>query len=89
MKSSRSEFIDIRGLRTHVRHWGPEDAPRLFLLHGWLDVSAAFQFTVDALKQDWHVIAPDWRGSICARTTRRLRTWRISIPASLTSRCPN
>ncbi len=63
MKSSRSEFIDIRGLRTHVRHWGPQDAPRLFLLHGWLDVSAAFQFTVDALKQDWHVIAPDWRGN--------------------------
>ena len=27
MKPSRSEFITIRGLRTHVRHWGRDGAP--------------------------------------------------------------
>jgi pimeloyl-ACP methyl ester carboxylesterase len=27
-----------------------------------MDSSATFQFVVDALKQSWHVIAPDWRG---------------------------
>ncbi|WP_347251177.1 alpha/beta fold hydrolase, partial [Zoogloea sp.] len=32
------------------------------MLHGWMDVSASFQFIVDALASDWHVIAPDWRG---------------------------
>jgi pimeloyl-ACP methyl ester carboxylesterase len=32
------------------------------MLHGWMDVSASFQFVVDALRQSWHVIAPDWRG---------------------------
>lgn len=32
------------------------------MLHGWMDVSATFQFLVDALQGDWHVIAPDWRG---------------------------
>jgi pimeloyl-ACP methyl ester carboxylesterase len=32
------------------------------MLHGWMDVSASFQFVVDALQHDWHVIAPDWRG---------------------------
>ena len=32
------------------------------LLHGWMDVSASFQFLVDALSDDWHVLAPDWRG---------------------------
>jgi pimeloyl-ACP methyl ester carboxylesterase len=32
------------------------------MLHGWMDVSASFQFLVDALTRDWHVIAPDWRG---------------------------
>lgn len=62
MKPARSEFIDIRGLRYHVRHWGRDDAPMLFMLHGWMDVSATFQFLVDALARDWHVIAPDWRG---------------------------
>ncbi|MDE2430714.1 MAG: alpha/beta hydrolase, partial [Burkholderiales bacterium] len=59
---SRSEFISIRGLQYHVRHWGKEDAPKLVMLHGWMDVSASFQFVVDCLQQDWHVIAPDWRG---------------------------
>jgi pimeloyl-ACP methyl ester carboxylesterase len=34
----------------------------MFLLHGWMDASATFQFVVDALAHDWHVIAPDWRG---------------------------
>ena len=62
MKSSRSEFITVRGLRYHVRHWGSDDAPKLFMLHGWMDVSASFQFVVDCLQRDWHVIAPDWRG---------------------------
>jgi pimeloyl-ACP methyl ester carboxylesterase len=62
MKSSRSEFLAIRNLRYHVRHWGSEDAPKLFMLHGWMDVSASFQFVVDCLRHDWHVVAPDWRG---------------------------
>jgi len=34
----------------------------MFLLHGWMDVSASFQFMVDALRADWDVYAPDWRG---------------------------
>jgi len=32
------------------------------MLHGWMDVSASFQFVVDALDPDWRVVAPDWRG---------------------------
>lgn len=62
MKISRSRFVDVRGLRLHLREWGGEGAPRLYLLHGWMDASASFQFIVDALVHDWHVIAPDWRG---------------------------
>lgn len=62
MKSSRSEWIPIRGLQYHIRHWGEPDAPILFMLHGWMDVSASFQFLVDHLQGGWHVIAPDWRG---------------------------
>ncbi len=62
MKFSRSEFLTIRGIQYHLRHWGDDNAPLLFMLHGWMDVSASFQFLVDALQRDWHVIAPDWRG---------------------------
>ncbi len=49
-------------MRYHVREWGDSTAPRLFMLHGWNDVSASFQFIVDELESDWHILAPDWRG---------------------------
>ena len=62
LKPSHSEFIPIRGLQYHVRHWGDAAAPKIVMLHGWMDVSASFQFVVDSLKLEWHVIAPDWRG---------------------------
>jgi pimeloyl-ACP methyl ester carboxylesterase len=32
------------------------------MVHGWMDVSASFQFVVDAMQQDRHIISPDWRG---------------------------
>jgi pimeloyl-ACP methyl ester carboxylesterase len=66
LNKSESLFLDVRGLRYHVRRWPPPSghpgAPKLFLLHGWMDVSASFQFVVDALHADWDVYAPDWRG---------------------------
>lgn len=62
MRKSESVFLDVRGLRYHVRRWPCPGAPRLFLLHGWMDVSASFQFMVDALQREWDVHAPDWRG---------------------------
>jgi pimeloyl-ACP methyl ester carboxylesterase len=62
MKPSRSEFVPVRGLDYHVRLWGDAAAPKIFMVHGWMDVSASFQFLVDALRRDWFVIAPDWRG---------------------------
>jgi len=62
MKTSSSIYLDVRGLRYHCRVWGEADRPKLFMLHGWMDVSASFQFLVDALQGDWQVIAPDWRG---------------------------
>ena len=62
MRPSTSQFVDVRGLRYHVRTWGDARARKLILLHGWMDVSASFQFLVDALSADWQVLAPDWRG---------------------------
>ena len=62
MKPSESLFFDIRGLRYHVRHWSGKSARKIVLLHGWMDVSASFQFLVDAMAPDWDIYAPDWRG---------------------------
>lgn len=62
MRASESLFFDVRGLRYHVRHWPSRGAPKIVLLHGWMDVSASFQFMVDELRREWDVYAPDWRG---------------------------
>jgi len=62
MKPSESQFLQIRELRYHVRRWANPGAPKMVVLHGWMDVSASFQFMVDALRRDWDVYAPDWRG---------------------------
>ena len=62
MTESRSEFPTVRGLRHHVRQWGTPGAPKLFALHGWMDVSASFQFVAQTLAKRWHLLAPDWRG---------------------------
>ena len=62
MSSARSQFVDLRGMRHHVLTWGERSAPKLFFLHGWMDVGASFQFLVDELKGSWHVVAPDLRG---------------------------
>src|SRR5437660_7854597 len=59
MTPSHSQFVMLRGMRHHALTWGDASAPKLFLLHGWMDVGASFQFLVDALTRDWFVVAPD------------------------------
>lgn len=61
---ARTEFVPIRSLQYHVRLWGTPTAGSapLVLVHGWMDVSASWQFVVDALARDRFIIAPDWRG---------------------------
>ncbi|HWI11157.1 MAG TPA: alpha/beta fold hydrolase, partial [Burkholderiaceae bacterium] len=66
-RASRSRFVTLRGLRHHVLEWGDAalatpQRPSLLMQHGWMDVAASFQFVVDALAADRHVLAFDWRG---------------------------
>jgi pimeloyl-ACP methyl ester carboxylesterase len=67
LRASRSRFVSWRGLRHHVLEWGDAamvtpQRPPLLMLHGWMDVAASFQFVVDALATERHVLAFDWRG---------------------------
>jgi pimeloyl-ACP methyl ester carboxylesterase len=66
-RPATSRFVTARGLSHHLLEWGsPALAtparPTLVMLHGWMDVAASFQFVVDALPTERHVIALDWRG---------------------------
>lgn len=64
LKPSRSEYLSVRHVNYHIRIWGEPDGstPPLVLAHGWMDVSASWQFMVDALRSSRWILAPDWRG---------------------------
>jgi pimeloyl-ACP methyl ester carboxylesterase len=64
-RAATSRFVELRGLTHHLNVWGERRGatqPLLLMMHGWMDVGASFQFTVDALRDDRHVVAADWRG---------------------------
>lgn len=61
-------FKPVRMHDYHVHTWGQAESsrPPLFLVHGWMDVGASYQFMVDAMDDEFFanrlIIAPDWRG---------------------------
>ena len=83
MKESTSVYVPVRGLNYHCRTWGDEGSPRLFLLHGFQDGSASWQFTVDAFRRDWYVIAPDWRGYGLSDSSGADTYWSQDLVAAL------
>lgn len=67
---SCTKVLPIRGVNYHLRIWGQPSStlPSAFLLHGWMDVAASWQFVVDEwldrmpASNQRLLIAPDWRG---------------------------
>ena len=49
-------------LRLHYVDWGNEGAPAMLLVHGGRDHCRNWDWVAQALKSDYHVIAPDLRG---------------------------
>ena len=54
-------FISQR-LKLRYVDWGNPEAPPLILLHGGRDHARSWDWTAEALRSRWHVIAPDLRG---------------------------
>jgi pimeloyl-ACP methyl ester carboxylesterase len=49
-------------LRLHYVDWGNPGKPPLLMVHGGRDHCRNWDWTAAALREDWHVIAPDLRG---------------------------
>ena len=49
-------------LRLHYVDWGNPDAPPLLLVHGGRDHCRNWDWLAGALRDDWHILAPDLRG---------------------------
>ena len=54
-------FISQR-LRLHYVDWGNPEKPLLLLIHGGRDHCRNWDWTAEALRDDWHVVAMDHRG---------------------------
>lgn len=57
-----SHFFVSQRLRLHYVDWGNPDKPLLLLVHGGRDHCRNWDATALALRDDWHVVAPDLRG---------------------------
>ena len=57
-----SNWYVSQRLRLHYVDWGNEDAPPLLLVHGGRDHCRNWDWVAEALREDYHIIAPDLRG---------------------------
>ncbi len=57
-----SSYYVSQRLKLHYVDWGNESAPTLLLVHGNKDHARSWDWVARALRDDYHVIAPDLRG---------------------------
>jgi pimeloyl-ACP methyl ester carboxylesterase len=57
-----ARYFQSQGLRLHFTDWGNPLAPPLILVHGGLDHSRSWDHLAQALRINFHVVAPDLRG---------------------------
>jgi pimeloyl-ACP methyl ester carboxylesterase len=62
MSGPTSQFYISQRLRLHYVDWGNEGAPPLLMVHGGRDHCRNWDWVAEALKDDYHIIAPDLRG---------------------------
>jgi pimeloyl-ACP methyl ester carboxylesterase len=62
MQGPTSHIYFSQRLRLHYVDWGNEDAPPMLLVHGGRDHCRNWDWVAEALRHDYHIIAPDLRG---------------------------
>ena len=58
----QARYYQSQGLRLHFTDWGNPSAPPLLLVHGGLDHGRSWDHLAQALRPNFHVVAPDLRG---------------------------
>lgn len=62
MEGPTSHSYFSQRLRLHYVDWGNDDAPPMLLVHGGRDHCRNWDWVAAALRDDYHIIAPDLRG---------------------------
>lgn len=58
-QDGRSGFVRVADRQVHYLEWGPADGPPVIAMHGGGQTSYMFEETGSALRDRYHVIAPD------------------------------
>lgn len=58
----RTSSLQLNGVAHRIYSWGSPRLPKLFLVHGWLDTGASFDFLTPYLEKKFHCISLDLRG---------------------------
>ncbi|WP_375289840.1 alpha/beta fold hydrolase [Qipengyuania sp.] len=62
MTGPTSQTLISQRLRLNYFDWGNHDKPPLVLVHGGRDHARSWDWTAEALRDDWHIVAMDHRG---------------------------
>src|SRR5256885_2169085 len=62
MPGPTSHTFFSQRLRLHYVDWGNPTKPPLVMLHGGRDHCRNWDWAAEALRDDWHILAPDLRG---------------------------
>ena len=62
MQGPTSHIYFSQRLRLHYVDWGNEGAPPMLLVHGGRDHCRNWDWVAEALRDEYHIIAPDLRG---------------------------
>src|SRR5258708_38518649 len=62
LPAPEARYYQSQGLKLHFADWGNPQAPPLILVHGGLDHCRSWDHLAQALRADFHVVAPDLRG---------------------------
>lgn len=66
LDAPQARYYQSQGLRLHFTDWGNPLAPPLLLVHGGLDHGRSWDHLAQALRPNFHVVAPDLRGHGCS-----------------------
>jgi pimeloyl-ACP methyl ester carboxylesterase len=62
LPAPEARYYQSQGLKLHFADWGNPSAPPLVLVHGGLDHCRSWDHLAQAIRANFHVIAPDLRG---------------------------
>src|SRR4029453_8760934 len=62
MPGPTSHTFFLQRLRLHYVDWGKPTRPPLVMLHGGRDHCRNWDWVAEALRDEWHILAPDLRG---------------------------